>query len=110
MPKKPPDPADFPAPHGLSPRSTSLWHGIVPTRGVSPGRLAMIEEALRALDRADQARAIIDAGELTTTTETTGAVHVHPAYRIEKESRAMFAALFDKLSLEWDCQTDGRSW
>jgi hypothetical protein len=70
----------------------------------------MIEEALRALDGADQARAIIDAGELTTVTESTKAVHVHPAYRVERECRAMFAQLFDKLRLGWHTRTDGHVW
>lgn len=53
--------AKFPPPDGLSERGKALWRQVVPDRGRSPGRLAMIGEALKALDRADQAAAIVDA-------------------------------------------------
>lgn len=66
----------------------------------------LLQVALEALDRADQARAIVDREGLTTTTETTGAVHVHPALKIEKDARADFMRAWDKLFLHWDPEVD----
>ena len=68
----------------------------------------MVTEALRALDRADQAAAILEAEGLTFTTATTGAVHVHPLLKVERESRAMFAKLWADLHLDWSPEQDGR--
>lgn len=96
-----PEPKEFPAPAGLSDRATALWHGVVPSRAVSHGRRALIEEALRALDRADEAAAIVNRDGLSFTTETTGAVHIHPAVRIEREARQMFAKIWSGMHLDW---------
>ena len=105
MPK--PNPADYPPPEGLSERSTALWASIVPRRATSAGRLALIEEALRALDRADQARRIVDEKGPTFETETTGTVHVRPETRIERENRQMFARIWSSMHLEWSYNEDG---
>ena len=99
----------IPAPDGLSDRATALWHAVVPARAVSAGRRALVEEALRALDRADEARALVDAEGLCTTTATTKAVHVHPAAKIEREARQMFAKIWSGMHLEFSAREDGRS-
>lgn len=102
---------EIPAPDGLSERAQALWHAVVPTRGVSPGRLVLIGEALRALDRADEAAAIVDAEGMSFTTETTKTVHLHPLVKVEREQRQLFAKLWSSMChLEWDSQTDGRVW
>lgn len=103
-PRKP----TYPPPAGLSDRARTLWSSVVPSRAVSPGRLAMVTEALRALDRADQAAAAIQAEGLTFTTATTGAVHVHPLVKVERESRQLFARLWSDLRLDFDRESDGR--
>jgi hypothetical protein len=69
----------------------------------------MLQAALEALDRADQARAEVSAGKLTTTTETTGAVHVHPLVKVEREQRQQFARIFSDLGLSFDAGEDGTS-
>lgn len=86
-------------PENLSERSRKLWHQIVPERKPSPGWLVLLEEALRALDRADECRRIIADEGLTTKTEATGAVHVHPLAKLERESRAQFMSAWKKLGL-----------
>lgn len=58
-----------------------------------PGRLALLEQALRARDRAEECRALIAAQGLVTITKRTGAVHVHPLVKAEKDARAGFAKL-----------------
>jgi phage terminase small subunit len=62
------------------------------------------------LDRADQAReAVADEG-LTTKTKTTGAVHVHPLVKVEREARQQFAKCWNDLDLSWSYDLDSSSW
>ena len=100
--------AEYPPPDGLSERAQELWRQVVPKHAVSAGRLALIEQALHALDRADEAAALVDAEGLTKTTEATGAVHVHPAQKVERESRQLFSKLWISMGLGWSSQEDGR--
>ena len=103
--KKPP--VIEPPPH-LSERSQQLWRDIVPRRASSPERLTMLRTALECLDRADEAARVIATEGMTSKTETTGAIHVHPLVRIEKESRLTFIRCWDLLGLQWCSETDGR--
>lgn len=95
-------------PKHLSARSKKLWDELVPARAKSPERQALLQTALEALDRADQAREILDREGLTTKNETTGVVHVHPLVRAEKDARKLFVRIWDQLSLEWRYDIDGR--
>jgi len=96
-----------PAPDQLSADSVKLWHEVVPRCGRSAGRLAMIAEALKARDRANEAREAIAEHGLLAVTETTGAIHVNPLLRVERENRQLFARLWDKLRLSWDQRQEG---
>lgn len=87
----------FEPPSHLSPRAAALWADVVPRRAKSPGRLAMILAALEALDRGDKARAMVDAEGMTTVTKTTGAVHIHPLLKIEREARHQFTTLWSSM-------------
>ena len=98
---------NFPAPDGLSARSHALWYAVVPSRAMSAGRHALIEEALRALDRADEMRAVVDAEGPVSVNETTGMTHVHPCVKIERESRQAFSRLWTQMGLEWSSEEDG---
>lgn len=95
------------APAHLSERAQAVWRDVI-YRARSPGRRVYLQAALEALDRADQAARIVDAEGMTTTTKTSGAVHAHPAVKIEREQRALFARLWNTLHLHWDAQLDGR--
>ena len=89
----PPEP-----PTDLTERSQELWrHVVFPDCGA--GRLAAIHSALKALDQADAAAAILSREGLTTTNKGTGVVHVHPAQRIEKDSRGLFHRIWSQLDL-----------
>jgi phage terminase small subunit len=101
-----PDDALPPPPH-LSERAAALWRQLV-SRCVSPGRPPLLQTALEALDRADEVRAILAREGLTTKTESTGAVHVHPLAKVERENRQLFARLWEQLGLSWDGSLDGR--
>jgi phage terminase small subunit len=92
-------PARYPPPDGLSDAGQDLWRKLVPKQSQSPGRLALLEEALRARDRAEEFRALIAQQGITTITKTTGAVHVNPLIKAEKEARALFAKIAGMIAL-----------
>jgi len=106
LPEPPPAPPIEPPAH-LTARSQALWRSLVPRRAKSPERLALVQAALEALDRADSAREAIAAAGLTTTTKTTGAVHLHPLAKLEREARAQFIAAWSALKFTWDSRLDG---
>ena len=94
-------------PAHLSDESKALWRAVVPDRVLSPGRVALLQEALSALDRADQARVILEKEGLTVVTESTGMIRAHPLLRVEKDSRQLFARMWNILGLQWDGLIDG---
>jgi P27 family predicted phage terminase small subunit len=94
-------------PAHLSARSQQLWREIVPSRALSAPRLALLEQALSALDRADQCRAAVTTENLVSITEKTGAVHVHPLLKTEKDARAQFHQIWTTLGLVWAADIDG---
>src|SRR5688572_29989542 len=106
MPKKPeapkPPEAPFPdPPEHLTERTRHLWRTLGPANARSIERRTLFQAALEALDRAVQAREAVAAEGMTTTTETTGAVHLHPLLKVEREARQQFARLWDMLNLKW---------
>jgi len=95
-------PADLTPPSHLSARAVELWHFVVPARANSLPQIALVRSALEALDRADAAREQIAKEGLTFTTISTGAIHLNPLTRLEKESRAAFVATWaGVLKFDW---------
>ncbi len=104
--------ADQPAPEApehLSERAKALWAAVVPARAKSRERQALIVVALEALDLADECRAQVRAEGMTNKTKTTGAIHVHPLMKVEKDQRALFARVWGQLYLTWSPAIDGQS-
>ena len=66
-----------------------------------------MQVALEALDRADQAAEVIKVEGMTCKTEKTGAVHIHPLLKAERESSGLFLRCWTQLHLEWG-PIDGR--
>ena len=99
--------SDQPPSH-LSEDAQAIWRGVI-HRAQSPGRRVFVLQALEAWDRADQARRQIASEGLTTTTKSTGVVHVHPLVKVERDNRALFARLWKKLAFHFDPQVDGRT-
>ncbi len=95
-------------PAHLSDRSKALWHEVVPRTAASPERLAVIQVALETLDRADQAREQLDREGLTFATETTGAVHVHPLVKVERDARSSFVRVWTSIGLDYRIGMDLR--
>lgn len=86
-------------PTHLSPRSCELWRQVAGVMKTA-GRLTLLQCALEALDDADEARVAVKAAGMTSATASTGAVHVHPAVKIEREARAQFLKIWTGLSLQ----------
>ena len=96
-------------PEHLSERSKDLWRRLAPTEARSLERRTIFQVALEALDRADEARRVIAAEGMLHTTAATGACHVHPAVKIERETRAQFVRIWHTaLHLQWNSDID--SW
>ena len=87
-------------PKGLSPLGRTWWHRLVVEYGISDaGGELLLEQALRCLDRAEQARAVFDR-EGVTTTDSRGRPKTHPACAVERDSRAGMLAALRALNLE----------
>ena len=98
---------DLPQPvDDLSEDAKLLWYEIVGRRANSPERLALLEVALTALDRAEEAADISKADGLTKTTESTGAVHAQPLLKVERENRGQFLTAWSHLQLDSDPYVD----
>jgi len=89
-------------PSHLSEKSRKIWSEIVPLRASGAGRLALLTIALESLDRADEARKLISEQGLTSETKRTGAIHVNPLLKIERESKNLFVKIFNDLGLRFD--------
>jgi P27 family predicted phage terminase small subunit len=98
--------SDTPPTH-LSARAKALWKDLVPRRAKSAGRRALLLAALEALDRAEEARKKISKTGLTTTTKSTGAVHLNPLVKLEREARQQFARIWSDLHFGFDARVDG---
>lgn len=89
-----------PAPHHLSDASAALWRRVVDRYviGAAEG-LPLLENALTALDRARQAREDIAANGIRWTNQDSGAVHVNPAVRVERDALKEFRITWAQLEL-----------
>ncbi len=95
---RPPEPPA--APSHLSRTSQALWDAAMTANKCwSPARHEALAQTLAALDRANQAKGIVDAQGLTVTTESTGAVHLHPAAKCEREFRQQAMRGLEQLGL-----------
>jgi phage terminase small subunit len=103
---QPEQPKSIPAPSHLSASSRSLWSDIVPRRGRSPERLALLTTALESRDLVDACQEQIRRDGMTTTTASTGMSHVHPLLKISKEANLIFIRAWSALGLEFDPETD----
>jgi phage terminase small subunit len=93
--------ARIPAPPHLSDRAAALWAEYAkPDRGNA--WLALLRSGLEAMDRSDEATALLAAEGLTVISAGSGVAHVHPAVRIEKDARGQFAGIWRQLGLDMD--------
>jgi hypothetical protein len=86
------------APQGLSRKAAKLWRDTVGTFELSAPDLETLAQALRSLDRADQAAAIVDA-EGPVVLDRYDTPKSHPAVDVELRHRRMFTSLMKQLDL-----------
>ena len=79
---------------------TALWAAVV-TAQTSLARRAAVEEALRSLDRAAEAAAVLAREGLTVPAPKGGMVHVHPLLKAERDAREQFARIWRGLRLQF---------
>ncbi|NLS97436.1 MAG: P27 family phage terminase small subunit [Planctomycetaceae bacterium] len=89
------------APGHLSRRCQELWAEVTSGGRWSGPRLAILQAALEALDRADQARQQIAEQGLLVKTERSGMLRTNPLLRLEASSRAQAMAGFERLRLHY---------
>jgi len=93
------DPTRLPrAPQGLSGRSQSLWRATNRDYVLAQHELALLAEALKSLDRAEQARGMVDVEGITVLGRS--GPRAHPAVAVERDARTLAARLFRELSLD----------
>ncbi len=92
-------------PAHLSEPSKQLWKHLLETGRIRTlPRLALLQTALEARDRADEARLKI-GDALTIKTERSGVEHLNPLLRLERENRQLFVKIMGQLSLHGEiCQ------
>jgi phage terminase small subunit len=99
MKQKRPEAVPYPEPPAhLSERSADLWRTLGPLRIDTIGRRLLFEQALRALDSAEAARAAIECDGRTFKTKS-GVVHSNPEVKLEIEARRQFASIWGALRL-----------
>ena len=84
------------APSSLSTRSGKLYAATLQEFELSPSEERLLEEGLRALDRADEASAIVAKLGLIVE-DRYGCPKTNPAAEIELRSRALFARCLQQL-------------
>jgi hypothetical protein len=99
------------APPGLSQQANAIWREETASRTRSPGRLALLEQCLRALDRSAALRARLEVEGDVFVTKTTGVSHPSPLVKLELAERSTFMKLATALSLNWNNYGgDGGTW
>ncbi len=94
---------------GLSPRARGIWSRIVDSWDIEAAgehHFALLTEALRSLDRAEEARKYLDSHGLTFE-DRFGQPKERPQVAIEHRHRNLFRLLIRDLELDFDPEDDG---
>jgi uncharacterized protein with PIN domain len=86
-------------PRGLSKRAGRLWRAVLAEYDLSEAEFEVLRCACEALDRADEAGAIVSR-EGVVVLDRYGSPKVHPAADLEARSRALFARLVAQLGVK----------
>jgi phage terminase small subunit len=96
-----------PAPAHLSERTQALWADVVGDWELEAHQLRILEEALVALDRSEQARELI-AEDGPVVKDRFDQLKAHPAVAIERDARIAAARMFRELNLDLDSAEGSR--
>jgi hypothetical protein len=93
------------APEGLSRRSQRLWRSVTEGWELEDHHRELLAEGLRALDRADAARAVLERDGLTFP-DRWGQPREHPLVDVERKSRGQFKDIMRALDLKPEAGID----
>jgi P27 family predicted phage terminase small subunit len=79
----------------------ALWRTICSDFALENHHLPVLQVACESLDRATQARELVEAEGLTYT-DSKGGIHPHPGVAIERDSRTLLLRALRELSLDSD--------
>lgn len=86
------------APPDLGTAGAAYWKAVSSAYAVEPHHVALLEQACRALDRAEDARAAILRDGSTYSVK--GEPRAHPMITVERDSRRVFGYLSRLLALK----------
>lgn len=89
-----------PPPAHLSEKAAGIWEEVVSTYVVEIEGLPLLETALTQYDRALEARQEIEETGLTWTNADSGARHVNPAVKAERDATKAFRLAWTALDLD----------
>lgn len=96
------------APGHLAEPTKTWWRSVTSDFDLEPHHLHLLRLACEALDRAEQARVVLQA-EGITIKDDRGNTRAHPAVAIEKDARTAFARLLRELDLDTEAPASERS-
>ena len=88
-------------PAGLAEAGRRLWNAVTADFFLEPWHIDMLEQACRALDRAETCRVQIEA-EGVTVTDRFMQVKPHPLLPAERDARSQFRQFYRELKLDED--------
>lgn len=91
-----------PPPDHLSEKAAGIWREVVGAYVLEIEGLPLLEKALTQYDRAVEARREIEEEGLTWTNPDSGAVHVNPAVKVERDATKAFRLAWKELDLDLD--------
>lgn len=92
------DPDTAPPEH-LSAAAGALWRLVLDEYELTPVDVEVLRLALEALDRADEARRLVDA-DGAVVLDRFGQHRVHPGVAVERDARLAYARLVRQLDLD----------
>jgi phage terminase small subunit len=106
-PAPPEAPSATDPPSGLSDAAKAWWRETVAEYELEAHHLRLLTEAAWSWDRAQQARALVDA-EGMVLRDRFGQAKAHPAVAIERDSRAAYLRACRELDLDGAQQPESR--
>jgi hypothetical protein len=93
-------------PEGLNPRCQKLWTALL-YKAKSPGRLTLLELALRQLTAIDALDAEIEQEGQLATSDRSRLSRINAATRLRLQHLQVFIKISKELGLPWDHSVDG---
>jgi hypothetical protein len=87
-------------PRGLRGKARQFFQTVVRDFALEPFHIELLTQGCWALQRCEEARAVVDREGLTYLDAKTGRVFPHPCVVIEKDNRILFSRVLRELGLD----------